>query len=98
MASARTDVLAAGILWFFMKRITGPYALTPRYQMPWKVFTQKELALATGVSPSGIGLRAQTIEIVADEVGIDWPANLHSTRRHQVLHLKQHFDQLRELH
>jgi len=96
--SARTDVLAAGILWFLMKRITGPYALTPRYQMPWKVLTQKELALATGVSLSGIGLRAQKIEIVADEVGIDWPANLHSTRRQQVLHFKQHFDQWRELH
>lgn len=57
--------------------------------MPWQVFTQKELAEATGVSASSISSRSQTVANVVERADIDWPRLLHSTQRAEMLETKR---------
>lgn len=87
--SARTDALAAAILSFLIGRLTGGLPAKQRRQFPWKVFTQKDLAAATGVSASTIGARTKTIGNVLERADIDWSGILHSAQRREALRTKQ---------
>jgi len=87
--SARTDALAAAILAYLMSRLTGRMSKRERRTMPWSVFTQKELAAATGVPASSISSRSRTVANVVERADIAWPALLHSTQRREVLEVKQ---------
>ncbi|MEO8692950.1 MAG: hypothetical protein ABI658_05500 [Acidimicrobiales bacterium] len=87
--SPRTDALAAAILGFLLTRLTGRLSAKARRQFPWKLFTQKELANAVGVSASTVGSRAKTIANVVARVDIAWPSILHSMQRREALQTKQ---------
>ena len=87
--SDRTDSLAAAILWFLSMRLTGRFSARERRAMPWAVFTQKDLAAATGVPVSSISSRAKAIANIVDRADIDWPSILHSTQRREALRTKQ---------
>ncbi len=96
--STRTDALAAAILSFLLGRLTGRFSAKERRQFPWKVFTQKDLAAATGVSASTIGSRTKTIANVVERADIDWPNLLHSTQRREALRTKEHVAEWRRAH
>lgn len=87
--SPRTDALAAAILYFLVKRLTGRFSAAERRALPWKVSTQKELATATGVPASMISSRTRTVANTVERARIDWPSILHSTQRHEALRFKQ---------
>ena len=87
--SPRTDALAAAILAYLLNRLTGRMGRKERRQMPWQVFTQKELAAATGVSASSLSSRSRTVANVVDRADLDWPTLLHSTQRREMLEIKQ---------
>lgn len=87
--SPRTDGLAAAILAYLMRRLTGRMSAEERRRLPWSVFTQKELAAATGVSASSISNRSRTVENVVSRADFEWSAMLHSTQRREVLATRQ---------
>ena len=87
--SPRPDALAAAILSFLLLRLTGRFSSKERRALPWKVFTQKDLAVATGVSASTIGSRTKTVANVVERATIDWPSILHSTQRREALRTKR---------
>lgn len=87
--SPRTDALAAAILGYLMRRLTGRMSAAERREMSWSVATQKDLAAATGVSASTIGSRSRTVGNVVDRAELDWSAMLHSSQRREVLEVKQ---------
>jgi hypothetical protein len=62
------------------------------------VFTQKELAAATGVSAATISARTRTIANVVERADIDWPSILHSTQRREALRTKHHIAEWRRAH
>jgi hypothetical protein len=86
--SPRTDALAAAILGFLMTRLTTQLSAKDRRHLPWKVFTQKDLANAVGVSTSTVGSRAKTVGNVASRADIAWPSILHSMQRREALDTK----------
>lgn len=86
--SPRTEALAAAILGYLMRRLTGRLSAAERREMTWSVATQKELAAATGVSASTISSRSRTVGNVVDRAELDWPALLHSSQRREVLQVK----------
>lgn len=87
--SPRTDALAAAILYFLVKRLTGRFSAAERRALPWKVSTQKELAAATGVPASMISSRTRTVANTVERACIDWPSILHSTQRQEALRFRQ---------
>ena len=94
--SARVDVLAAGILAFLLRRLTGRFSVAELRQLSWAVFTQKDLAAATGVSASTISGRTRTIANIVDRADIDWPKILHSTQRREALESKRRIKEWRQ--
>jgi hypothetical protein len=86
--SSRTDAVAAGILYFLLKRLTRGLPNERRASLGWKVASQKELAAATGVEASLISARKTTIESAVHRSGMDWPSNLHSSQRADVIREK----------
>jgi hypothetical protein len=96
--SPRTDALAAAILAFLMIRLTARYSAEERHRLPWQVFTQKDLARTTGLSPSTVSSRTRTITGVVDRARIDWPSLLHSTQRREALRMKHLIVDLRRDH
>jgi hypothetical protein len=87
--SARTDALAAAILGFLLPRLMRVVPPNERRDIPWRVFTQKDLAQAVGVSASTIGNRAKTVSNVLEAAEIAWPSILHSIQRRDALRTKQ---------
>jgi hypothetical protein len=88
--SARADALAAGILGYLIKRLSGRLSVTVRTeQLGWNVFTQKDLAQATGVSATTIGSRSHTVAKVLERAPIYWPSILHSSQRRDILLSRQ---------
>ncbi|MEO5837822.1 MAG: hypothetical protein ABIQ73_29255 [Acidimicrobiales bacterium] len=87
--SPRADALAAAILGFLLMRLTGRLSAKDRRQFPWKVFTQRDLATAVGVSASTVGSRSKTVSNVVARADIVWPSILHSTQRRDALRTKQ---------
>jgi hypothetical protein len=87
--SPRTDALAAAILGFLLRRLTRGLPAKERREISWKVFTQKDLAQAVGVSASTISSRAKTVANVLEDAEIAWPSILHSIERREALRTKQ---------
>lgn len=94
--SRRSDALAAAILGFLLRRLAGRMGAVERRGLPWAVSTQKEIAAATGVSPSTISSRSQTVANVVERSDIDWPSLLHSTQRREAMATKARIAEWRQ--
>jgi hypothetical protein len=88
--SARTDILAAAILAYLMRRIIDRSSLGERPDQAWKTYTQKGVSDATGLNSSSLSTRAATIAGIVDhQADIAWPSLLHSSERAAALSAKQ---------
>lgn len=97
--SKKPDSLAAAILAFLMRRLSAPYRAPDRPAVfGWRVFTQTDLARATGVSASSIRARSATVADVIARATVDWPAVLHSTQRAELIRSRELISQWRADH
>lgn len=87
--SSDTDGLAAAILGYVSRRITDRQPGQTRPDLSWKVDNLKALADATGVAYGKVTGRRTTVANVVDRSLIDWPKNLHSSQRLEILATKQ---------
>ena len=85
--SARTDVLAAAILGYQIRRLTERFDRREREAFGWTATTVSPFATAVGLTPATVGARVKTIMNVLDDA--DWSNYLHSTQRRTALESKQ---------
>jgi len=78
--SARTDVLAAAILGYQIRRLTERFDRKERDASGWTATTVSPFATAVGLTPATVGARVKTIMNVLDDAEFDWSNYLHSTR------------------
>ncbi len=93
--SARTDVLAAAILGFLIRRLTERFDRVERRSFGWTATSVSPFAEAVGLTPATVGARVKTIVNVMDRAAVDWPRYLHSTQRRTALESKQHITDFR---
>jgi len=87
--SARTDVLAAAILGYQIRRLTERFDRKEREAFGWTAATVSPFATAVGLTPATVGARVKTIMNVLDDAEFDWSNYLHSTQRRTALESKQ---------
>ena len=96
--SPRPDALAAGILSFLMEHLAGRMNADERRALGWSVATKKELAERTGISPSTMAARTNTITGVMTRSGFDFSPFLHSGQRAEALASKRSIEAWRAEH
>ena len=87
--SARTDVLAAAILGYQIRRLTERFNRTERESFGWTATSVSPFAEAVGLTPATVGARVKTITNVIERSDVDWPQYLHSSQRRTALESKQ---------
>ncbi len=87
--SARTDVLAAAILGYQIRRLTERFNRTERESFGWTATSVSPFAEAVGLTPATVGARVKTITNVIERSEVDWPQYLHSSQRRTALESKQ---------
>ena len=93
--SARTDVLAAAILGYQIRRLTERFDRKERVAFGWTATTVSPFATAVGLTPATVGARAKTIMNVLDDAEFDWSKYLHSSQRRTALESKQRIAEYR---
>ena len=87
--SARTDVLAAAILGYQIRRLTERFNRSERESFGWTATSVSPFAEAVGLTPATVGARVKTITNVIERSEVDWPQYLHSSQRRTALESKQ---------
>ena len=93
--SARTDVLAAAILGYQIRRLTERFDRKERGAFGWTATTVSPFATAVGLTPATVGARVKTIMNVLDDAEFDWSKYLHSSQRRTALESKQRIAEYR---
>jgi hypothetical protein len=87
--SARTDVLAAAILGYQIRRLTERFNRAERESFGWTATSVSPFAEVVGLTPATVGARVKTITNVLERSDVDWPQYLHSSQRRTALASKQ---------
>ncbi len=87
--SARTDVLAAAILGYQIRRLTERFDRAERETLGWTATSVSPFAEVVGLAPATVGARVKTINNVMERAEVDWPKYLHSSQRRTALQSKQ---------
>ena len=93
--SARTDVLAAAILGYVLRRVGNTVDRGAKGQLGWAATSVAGLAEVLGLPSGTVNARVKTVTNVMDRAALDWSKYLHSAERRNALSIKEHITQFR---